>query len=294
MKIGIIGGGSIGLLLGSYLADKHDVTIYIRREEQLNALQAHGIIRSNATSNFHVESAFLNELSDEELLIVCVKQPHLSAVAKNIRKLNTKGTLVFLQNGMGHVPELQQFSQPVLLGVVEHGAYKENEYTVKHTGKGKIRLAAYKADENLLNTIVTQLSFPDFPVELVKDWERLLSEKLVINAVINPLTAIFDIKNGEVMTNFHIRNLAFQLCEEASQVLGLNHEEQWIKIGKVAHNTRDNISSMRKDLIENRQTEIEAISGYLLSGKLYSIPYTSFAYHSIKAMEEKKGIMKQR
>src|SRR5699024_12649543 len=30
MNIGIVGGGSVGLLIGSYLSEKYDVTIYVR------------------------------------------------------------------------------------------------------------------------------------------------------------------------------------------------------------------------------------------------------------------------
>ena len=39
MKFTVIGGGAVGLLLASYLAQQGDVTIVVRRKEQQETLQ---------------------------------------------------------------------------------------------------------------------------------------------------------------------------------------------------------------------------------------------------------------
>jgi 2-dehydropantoate 2-reductase len=44
---------------------------------------------------------------------------------------------------------------------------------------------------------------------------------------------------------------------------------------------------MWKDIKEGRQTENDAISGYLLQHAKMDIPYTAFVYHSIKTLETK-------
>ena len=43
MRIGIIGGGAIGLLFANYLSEKHDVTIYTRTQEQAELLNRDGL-----------------------------------------------------------------------------------------------------------------------------------------------------------------------------------------------------------------------------------------------------------
>lgn len=43
MKIGIIGGGSVGLLCAYYLSLHHEVTVVTRRKEQAAAIQSEGI-----------------------------------------------------------------------------------------------------------------------------------------------------------------------------------------------------------------------------------------------------------
>ena len=48
MEVIIAGAGSIGLLLGSFLAEAGmDVTLYVRREEQAELIRAEGIQRIN-------------------------------------------------------------------------------------------------------------------------------------------------------------------------------------------------------------------------------------------------------
>lgn len=128
----------------------------------------------------------------------------------------------------------------------------------------------------------------DFPVKTFADWELLLYEKLIVNAVINPLTALFDITNGEILKNVHIQKLANEICGEVSFVLNLDFNEQWNRVQAIAERTGDNVSSMLKDIRGDKQTEIEAILGYIMRQSKEPIPYTSFIYRSIKALEEEK------
>src|SRR5699024_5970757 len=69
----------------------------------------------------------------------------------------------------------------------------------------------------------------------------------------------------------------------------LDDVQEWKRIKEVAINTKENISSMLKDVRERRPTEIEAILGYIR--KQHSspehIPFISFAYNGIKALEVK-------
>ena len=43
MRIGIIGGGAIGLLFANYLSENHDVTIFTRTKEQAELLNRDGL-----------------------------------------------------------------------------------------------------------------------------------------------------------------------------------------------------------------------------------------------------------
>lgn len=287
MKIGIIGGGSIGLLLSVYLAKDHEVTVYVRREEQKQQLNKQGLQLSNTSVSNPISALLINEIKDEDCFVFCVKQHHLEEVIVNLQTVDIQTPFLFLQNGMGHIRLFEQIEQPIYVGVIEHGAYKENDHVVTHTGKGVIKLAVYDGEGQQLHDLVKQLTSSIFPIEMHTDWQSLLSEKLVINAIINPLTALFGIPNREIITNPSVHYLAEKLCIEATQLLKLDFLEQWERVKKVAEITGGNLSSMLTDINHQEQTENEAITGYLLTLPKGDTPYTTFVYNSIKALETK-------
>lgn len=289
MRIGIIGGGSIGLLVTTYLCREHHVTLYVRTVEQKQAINQSGVWLDPYTMS--CPKGFLSsELQEEDCWIVCVKQHQLEGVLDLLVDGKTQAPVVFLQNGMAHVDQLHKLTSPVILGVVEHGAQKLGKTRVSHTGHGCLKLASYNADADHLKTLIENWHHDDFPIKFQEDWRSMLGEKLVVNAVVNPLTALFDITNGEMVKNGYIRTLAKVLCQEACQVLGFAVHEQWEKVERVANNTGENISSMLKDIHEQRPTEIDAITGFLIHHATIPIPYTIFIYNSIKAIEKKKEI----
>ncbi len=288
MKIGIVGGGSVGLLIGSYLSKKYDVTIYVRRLQQKKQLEQHGLQLANTSSTSFVKSKLLEDMVEMDVLFICVKQYHLTDVIPIVNQTNEQTPLFFLQNGMGHIDTVKTLGQPIFIGVVEHGALRQNDYTVSHTGRGIIKLASLRETDQV-QRFVQAFHQTEFPFQVAADWEALLLEKLVINAVINPLTALFNVPNGDLLKNEYLRILAKQLCHETAKTFHLDDVQEWKRIKEVAINTKENISSMLKDVRERRPTEIEAILGYIR--KQHSspehIPFISFAYNGIKALEVK-------
>jgi 2-dehydropantoate 2-reductase len=290
MKVGIIGGGSIGLLLSYYLARYHQVTLYVRRTGQIKAIQEKGIGlwqdgKVKHRTNISIKPS--TDIQADDLLFVCVKQTQLEEVIPRLQAIHPDTTILFLQNGMGHLQRVKDLSHQVMIGVIEHGATRLNDSEVSHLGLGMIKLAPFTMMRDDGRHISTLLHKKDFPFQYTIDYEQLLQEKLIVNAVINPLTAIFDVENGEVLMNEHIHVLAKQLCKETAQILGYNEQKAWQLIEKTAKNTAKNMSSMRADVKEKRQTEIRAISGYLLQIAMDESPYTHFVYHSLLGLEKR-------
>lgn len=93
MKIGIIGGGSVGLLCAYYLSLYHDVTVVTRRQEQAAAIQSEGIRLYKGGEEFRADcSADTSINSDFDLLVVTVKQHQLQSV---FRRLNESGRRIY-------------------------------------------------------------------------------------------------------------------------------------------------------------------------------------------------------
>ena len=147
MKIAVIGGGAIGMLICSYLQPVCDVTLYVRRLEQKQQIDKHGLVRQTGNTSKVLKlkvDILSNQEIDADYIFVTVKQYDLASILDNIKNIKEHQTIVFLQNGMGHLKYAKELEKGyIVLGVVEHGALKVNDWTVNHTGIGRTKLASY-------------------------------------------------------------------------------------------------------------------------------------------------------
>lgn len=107
-------------------------------------------------------------------------------------------------------------------------------------------------------------------------------QKLVVNAVINPLSSIFDCYNGELFQNGATLGLIDHVISEISAVvLAILDSKGQLGDAKtrarfspgvltehvysVGELTAQNISSMRQDMLAGRKTEIDYINGYVVN-----------------------------
>ncbi|MGE7187205.1 2-dehydropantoate 2-reductase [Peribacillus sp. NPDC006672] len=294
MRIGIIGGGAIGLLFASRLSEKHRVTLYTRTSEQASIINHEGIrliVDGESRLQAGIVSKSLDEgISDEDLLIMAVKQYHLPQILPRINDIQVP--LLFLQNGYGHISYLKQLqSQAIYVGVVEHGALKHDLNTVEHIGLGITRIASFKGELEQLS-LVNEM-FDQFPFAKSEDYHTMLVDKLVVNSVINPLTAILAVENGGLITNAYYYQLFQTLFEEISGILDMqNRTESFEHVKSVCMATAENRSSMLTDLENGRKTEVDAILGHILSeakSKGKNDRLTSYLYKMVKGKESQGG-----
>lgn len=294
MKIAVIGGGAIGLLFTAYLTEVgQDVTLFVRRNAQKDLILNNGVtLSTNQETHCLPKTAVLQKsLYGFELIVVAVKQHHLENILPSLRESDSGTTLLFIQNGMAHIDQLKQLhNDHILLGIVEHGATKQNDFSVAHKGIGITKIAAIRGNEKVIEQLPTMESFP---FSLYHDWYEISVEKLLINHAINPLTAIFKVTNGELVKNKFYNQLMRRIYDEAMTIFELDNSEIiWEKIISICDSTALNRSSMLQDIEHMRPTEIQAISGYVLSyarrlGK--PCPMTEFLILSIKGLERSSG-----
>lgn len=295
MKIAIIGGGSLGLLFSYYLSLEHDVFLYTRTQEQADIINSEGlhIIKAGVKKvTRNVAAAPIDVWrGSEDMTIIAVKQYHLQDLMLDLKTKATR-SLLFLQNGFGHINLLSQLtSVPIYVGSVEHGAVRTNRNTVVHNGESVTRAAVYNGNDGLLSELSSSVT-STFPIIQESDYQEMLIKKLVVNAVINPLTAVFKVKNGELVHNPFYLEIFVQLFEECSQVLELHNKEQYFQnLMAVCKKTANNHSSMYKDLENGRPTEIDSILGYLLEEaerKNIKAPLIHNYFHCIKGKEHER------
>ncbi|WP_171005460.1 2-dehydropantoate 2-reductase [Bacillus sp. E(2018)] len=292
MRISVIGGGAIGLLVSYFLKQNgQEPVIYTRSSEQATELRKSGLTYKD-TKGSHTTvkvdaKPFAQYFGEESSCIVAVKQ----TVMKELHELITYSEVsyLFLQNGISHLSFLESMPQKqISIGVVEHGAIKEDSTTVHHLGEGRIKLSSYKGDsEQRWSGLLHSRCFPTL---IEKKWEPMVYEKLIMNASINPLTALLRITNGELLTNPHALSMMKELFEETISVLEMTERREvlWKELLVLCRNTSLNRSSMLKSVESGKQTEIESITGEVIKrGNELKIntPYSRFAYEAIRALD---------
>jgi 2-dehydropantoate 2-reductase len=182
--------------------------------------------------------------------------------------LSPEGLALTLQNGLGNRERLVQHLGlvRVALGVTTSGATLVGPGRVRPGGEGVLSLGAHER----LAPLADLLQGAGFPVELVAEAEGLLWSKLVINAAINPLTALLRVPNGQLLERPAARTLMAAAAREAADVaaalgLRLTYDDPAVAAEAVARRTASNISSMLQDVRRGAPTEIDAICGAIVS-----------------------------
>ncbi len=270
MEIVVIGAGSVGMLMASFLAEYNDrVTLVPHREKQARKLEQNGLMRKNldgTTTKAKINiSTDLSNLSKDSLIIIAVKYGQLKEVYEILRKLDSTIPLLFLQNGLAHLEESNTLPQrSIAFGSCQFGAQRESEIIVHHRGQGILKIAVEKGDARPFN-LFSKSPNPLFQVAYVESAEKMLFEKALLNCFINPLTAILQITNGALVEDYQahllLKNLYKELMsafpEEVSQV-------SFTDVENLCRRTASNTSSMLGDILSGRPTEIETIVGAVL------------------------------
>lgn len=283
-KIAIIGGGSMGSLVGGSLAsmDDNDVWIVSSWKEHVDKINSSGLTFQRRDSSTHQVTSLkattnVNEILDQvgnvDLAVVMVKSPFTKEAAAKASQLihPTKGLVLTLQNGLGNREILgDAIGDPsrVIQGVTSHGGNILGSGFVSHTGDGYTTLAFDPSNRKLVEELAQLLSRAGFECNMTDALEGMQWGKLIVNSAINPLSAILRVKNGVLIENETCRNLLGRTAKEGEAVahargvkLPFDVSQQVLE---VASATRENQSSMLKDVMRGIPTEVDSINGAIV------------------------------
>ncbi|MED1411541.1 MULTISPECIES: 2-dehydropantoate 2-reductase [Bacillus] len=292
MKIGIVGPGAIGLLYAFYLQKSNqDVTLFTRTAKQAEELNLTGV---TCIRNGERETVFPSILPIECMLnkkldytFIAVKQYHITDILPFVQR---ESSLIFLQNGMSHLHVMEKLrNERIAVGIVEHGAKKEDGNTVHHTGIGVTKFGVVRGQSSCFKKVFNCFPFDYFLIQIEDDWKGIMCNKLVVNVCINPLTALLQVQNGELISNPFFYQMMEQVFQEVAFLLKEEEKEMvWQLVRRVCERTSRNTSSMLADVRANRQTEVNAIVGYVLEEakeQQQPVPTLQFLFNAIKGME---------
>ncbi|WP_090979846.1 ketopantoate reductase family protein [Paenibacillus sp. CF384] len=282
----IVGAGALGLLYGARLADAGmEVVLLTRSEEQAKMLREEGIrltkrdgghcqVRVQAST---IDSYVPDALRQEDWIWLTVKQVHLSDhLLRQLGAMTARGCSVLaLQNGIGHLDLLRKVcpKEQLNAAITTEGAMRIDEYSVHHTGSGTITFGSWPKNEEKASKpqkmLLKSLFGAGIEGKLSNEMENVVYRKLLINAVINPLTGIFAVKNGELPSEPSRLRWMKALHEESEHILTLagmtKDADSWEQLLRICEATAGNQSSMLRDVQAGRITEIDWINGGIVS-----------------------------
>lgn len=266
----IVGTGALATLFAARLARAgNPITMLGSWRAGLDALRAGGARLLDGNGNEH---RFPVRAIDDpraslgiRYVLVLVKAWQTERVAAQIKEcLADDGLAITLQNGLGNCETLAQQlgSRRVALGVTTTGATLLGPGQARAGGEGVISIERHPA----LSPVEQSLKSAGFHVSVVADAQSLVWGKLVINAAINPLTALLRIPNGVLLERPAARELMGALARETAQAaraegVELPFADPVRAAEDVARKTAANHSSMLQDVLRGAPTEINAICG---------------------------------
>jgi 2-dehydropantoate 2-reductase len=228
--------------------------------------------------------------------LVLVKSWQTERAARQVAEyLTCDGIVLTLQNGLGNREILAQVlgEERVFLGTATTGATLLAPGRVRAGGEGMISLSR-GSEMSIFKQWFQQAGFA---VQAVADLDGLVWGKLVVNAAINPLTALLGVPNGALLHLETARVLMAGVAREVAAVakaqgIQLPFLDPITAAEEVARKTAANHSSMLQDIQRGALTEIEAICGAVVAtGNKAGVPapLNETLYRLVKALAEKKS-----
>ena len=310
-RVYILGTGNVGCFVAHSLqsiSSRPQIALLLHKQALIKAWKRRGgtiDLRTDQVSHtrggFEVElaippsehehnpaSSVGTECEPIDSLVVAVKAQNTVAALRSIKhRLTPKSTILFLQNGMGFIDEVDKRLFPsrsdrphYMIGINSHGLNGTEPFVVTHAGHGTINIGSTSpGGEGDSFDYLQQVMLQSKALNAIRcspsEVLQLQWEKLVANLVINPLTAILDCPNGR-LTEPDMEDTVRVLLKEISAVIqalpemSASTKELFLPdrlhtlVITIATKTAKNISSMLQDIHAGKATEIAFITGYLL------------------------------
>lgn len=286
MKIVVVGTGSLGGFLVGLLAKAgHEVWALDKDKALVNAVKENGIsitdegepicVKVNSTSD-------PQEIQSCDLVLLCVKCFDTGEAVQGISHL-IKGDvpLLTLQTGLGNLETAGSIIsiQNILGGITYNGATLLSPGRIRHTARGSTFIGEIDGKKtSRVRHILQAFNEAGLETEVSDNIIGHIWSKAIIYSGINPLTAIFQVKNGQLLDRMASVSLLTTIIEEGMEVARaygkkLVYDDPYEQLFSICKRTSEHISPMLQSLMNHRKTEIEALNGAIAAkGKKVGIP----------------------
>ena len=297
-KIFVLGAGAIGSAYGALLSKKHDVTL-IGSRKHVETIRTRGLSLSgsiNETFQVNADTKIRGMPRNSMIILSTKAYDAEEAIKENNRYIKEDTVILIMQNGLGNedvVKRTVRCSPKILRAITTAAAEFLESGTVKFWNGFTIM-----KKEETTKRIAKIFKECGLETKLSNNFEEEIWKKLIVNCIVNPLTALLHVRNYEILTD-SLKAVRHNILKEGIKV----GEAEGTSLSPSLEATIDkelsgytNLSSMYQDLMKGKQTEINFLNSKIVElGRKHNIPtpVNETVVSLIKFMEEQNGVSRR-
>ena len=271
-RIAVIGAGSVGCMLAAHLAAAGHTVVICGRDP------LERVVMTIDAETFEHKVAWAAEPADLPALrsaVLATKIHHTPDVAGWLAALPGDGTVLAAQNGVDHRARIEPMTAAAVVPVLVYSNARRTgpgEVTVTPTGRGIV-----VPDDASGRTAAALFAGSGLEVEVVADFATALWQKLLVNVMANPLTALTGRTTGELFEQPAMADLGMELALETVAVARAEGAALTPDVAREAlawfPTLRGTRSSMLQDRMAGRTMEHQGLFGPVVAlGERHGLP----------------------
>lgn len=283
MNYAIIGAGANGLL-PAYLLKKagHEVQVVAQHEEQAALINKQGIIHGENRQRVEAYTD-VEQISPDAFIVLTVTYAELPPILRLLKIRCPSNKIIFLQQGMLFLEKARTLAhRHIAAAMLETDCVKLSGNQISFTKPPEVAIGLVKGNAEEFQPLFETSAWKTVWVDNV---EESLFERLLFSSLIDPLTAIMEIRNGELITNPHayelFRSLYNELYLAFPEIEALQPIEKVAALCAAEPNKR---SVMFADRFAGDAMEIDGLMLYVLNRSKLELPLFKAFYHLLKTV----------
>ena len=303
MKILIIGAGGVGGYFGGKLAQAGFDVTFVVRGEHLSAIKKNGLQIKSIKGDFTVHPKVTDDMQtihDPELIILGVKSWQVIDVAKNLRSIVSKNTMVLpLQNGADNADKLLSAlnKENVLAGLSKIVSKIEAPGIIRHFAfEPEIIFGEINNESTArVKTLKNVFDKAGFKNKISDNIQLDIWRKFLFIVSISGIAALTRVVIGKIREDIYLRKICYQTAFEIMTIAnakGISLTKTDIESAMQAIDNTDfqTTASMQRDIMENKPSELDNFNGYIVrQGQALQIdtPINDFIYYCLLPQEKR-------
>lgn len=299
-RIAVLGAGAVGSYIGSKLIEHGFTNVDFIARSGYSALKEKGLLVRNYTdkSPYYLKVNPLKELQGEyDVILICVKSKDTVQAAQQASKhLQPDGFVASIQNGVENPDLISAYidKSRVITTVIYLTAVMQEKGVLAYMAEGRLLFGHidghFSEHTKLYEEILKTAELNAKSTDNIKKYQWT---KLMLNIVLNPLTAIFRktfYKMSKYDDAMSLSKLLFDEARQAAAMCGVDiaeDEYDKIKARCIEHVTFK--SSMYQDIEANRNPEVDAILGVVVRTHEKNGSHAPYCDCLLKIMNVKYG-----